>query len=829
MRAFPIASVLLCLAGVIAPPARAALSVSVAVVEPNKHPVPGVRVELRTGASEVAAASTDASGRAEFKGVEPGRYEIVAAKEGYLTLRKSDLDLEPGGPATIELTLVPATAAQASVEVKAEAAAVEMGPSTPSAAVSGLTVKDLPTRPATVTDALPLIPGVARQPGGGLQISGSGEHRSSLIVNSADVTDPATGQFGLTVPMDSVDTMDVYQAPFLAEYGRFSAGVVSVATRRGSDQWKWELNDPLPEFFIRSWHLRGLRDATPRLNLGGPLLPGKLYFSEGVEYEIRKTPVFTLPFPRNLKRRQGFNSFAQLDWVISPTHLVTGTVHIAPQRLGNVNIDYYNPQPTTPDAATHNYTGTLADKLTLGGSLLESTFSVTKFYARVWSQGLQDLAIAPGGNSGNYFAEQARDASRFSGRSEYSFAPHRLAGSHSFKIGGYFARSSENGQVTEGPINIFDSSGLLLQTIAFTSGQPFRMNDTEIAIFGQDHWIISPVLSMDAGIRTESQAVSEAFRVAPRGGIAWSPFPGLGTVVRAGFGLFFDRVPLSVYSFSSYPDRIVTFYNPDGSISSGPIFYLNGLGQVERPRRFVFLEHGPGDFAPRSTTWSAQIEQPLSRRLKVRASYMSTLSDGLVILDRSAPDPVTNTGSDLLSGTGQARYRQLELTARVGMGEGRQLFFSYVDSRARGDLNDFANFLGTFPIPIIRPNQFGNLPTNLPHRFLAWGTAQLPRGFLIAPTIEYRSGFPYSTLDELQRYVGTPYANRFPAFFSADARLSRKFKVNPKYSVRLSVSSFNLTNHFNPEAVHWNTGDSAYGLFFGQRGRHFTLDFDFLF
>jgi hypothetical protein len=53
--------------------------------------------------------------------------------------------------------------------------------------------------------------------------------------------------------------------------------------------------------------------------------------------------------------------------------------------------------------------------------------------------------------------------------------------------------------------------------------------------------------------------------------------------------------------------------------------------------------------------------------------------------------------------------------------------------------------------------------------------------------------------------------------------------VNPKYAVRLSVSSFNLTNHFNPEAVHRNIADPAFGLFFGHRGRRFTADFDVLF
>jgi hypothetical protein len=84
-------------------------------------------------------------------------------------------------------------------------------------------------------------------------------------------------------------------------------------------------------------------------------------------------------------------------------------------------------------------------------------------------------------------------------------------------------------------------------------------------------------------------------------------------------------------------------------------------------------------------------------------------------------------------------------------------------------------------------------------------------------------------VDALQNYAGTPNGSRYPHFFSADARVSKDLKVNRNHAVRLSVSGFNLTNHFNPEAVHFNIADPAYGLFFGHRGRRFTADFDFLF
>ena len=161
--------------------------------------------------------------------------------------------------------------------------------------------------------------------------------------------------------------------------------------------------------------------------------------------------------------------------------------------------------------------------------------------------------------------------------------------------------------------------------------------------------------------------------------------------------------------------------------------------------------------------------------------------------------------------------------------EDRQLFMSYTRSHAAGDLNDFSRFLGSVPTPVIRENQYGLLPTNLPNRFLLWGVMRFPLQFQVAPVVEARSGFPYSNIDASQRYVGIPNGLKYPTFFSLDSRFSKDVRINPKYSVRVSLSGFNLTNHDNPEAVHNNVADPQRGLFFGQRHRHFTFDFDFLF
>ncbi len=799
----------------------------ITVFDSEHHPVPGALVQMN---GLTSPQTTGDDGLATFTGLKPATYEISVSKDGFQSLEKIAVTVSANEPDRIELTLLPKLNHHRE-EVSVQATAEKLDPATGNTSVPTAAAKELPSRPATVRDVLPLTPGISRSPEGTLNIAGGGEQRSALIVNSTDVTDPATGQFGTTIPVDSVESLNVLQTSFLAEYGRYTSALVSVETRRGGGKWKAELNDPFPDFRIRSYHLRGIRDATPRLNFEGPLLKDKFFFSEGFEYENRKTEVITLPFPNNQQLKQGLNSFSQFDYIVSPTQIVTGTFHIAPTRLGSVNLSTFNPQPAAPDASLHNYTTTLDDHLTLFHSdLLDNTFSYTRFDASVWAHGPQELIITPSGNEGNYFAQQQRFSERLSFASTYSLHAVDFRGEHHVKIGAYFAPSSEHGQIGERPFGILDSAGQILQQTSFVGGLPVRRSDIEIAMFVQDHWLITPHLALDLGVRTESQQLTESLRLAPRAGLAWTPLGDRGPVLRAGAGLFYDRVPLDVFSFSQYPERVVTTYNTAGDIVRGPIIYLNALGIVDTKDRYLFKELVPGDFSPRSTNWSAQVEQNVNAWLKMKVAYLQNVSAGLVTLHSVLPAPGTATGTLLLTGDGQARYRQWEISGRVRFeSEKRQLYFSCVKSRALGDLNNFANYLGSFPFPVIRPNQYATLTGDLPNRFLVWGLVNLPWKFRIAPIFEWRSGFPYSLTNAAQQYIGIPDSQRFPNFLSLDARVSKDFKVNNKYSIRLSVSTNNVTNHFNPDSVYSNTDAYLYGQFLGQHKRRFMADFDFLF
>src|ERR1035437_912415 len=162
----------------------AASNLDVLVVDSSNRPVPGVRLELKTGGKVVASKQTAENGHAQFNELTPARYELDASKDGFEPVQKAGLEL----PASVELTLTPALARKESIEVKGTVDPLEQGASAPNE-IPAQTAKELPGRPPTVADALPLPQGVVRVPGGGLVMSAAGEHRSALMVNSADVTD----------------------------------------------------------------------------------------------------------------------------------------------------------------------------------------------------------------------------------------------------------------------------------------------------------------------------------------------------------------------------------------------------------------------------------------------------------------------------------------------------------------------------------------------------------------------------------------------------------------------------------------------------------------
>jgi hypothetical protein len=188
----------------------------------------------------------------------------------------------------------------------------------------------------------------------------------------------------------------------------------------------------------------------------------------------------------------------------------------------------------------------------------------------------------------------------------------------------------------------------------------------------------------------------------------------------------------------------------------------------------------------------------------------------------------------LLTNTGVSRYHEFESTVRIHPTDRADLNVSYVWSHARGDLNTLSLVNVPFEQPVIRPNAFGDLPSNIPHRLVAWGDFKLPWKITATPLLDVHSGFPYSAVDALQHYVGHPDSLRFPIFFSLDARLSKEFTVPfipwlKHHQLRGALGIFNITNHANPRDVFNNVNSPFYGHFVGFQHRLYDTFLDILY
>ncbi len=88
----------------------------------------------------------------------------------------------------------------------------------------------------------------------------------------------------------------------------------------------------VPSVLGKNGSMVGIAEATPGVDFGGPLLSDKLFFSEVFQYDMKKTTVRGLPWPDDINKKQGFNSFRTLELIVSPKQVVTLTVNAFPLR-----------------------------------------------------------------------------------------------------------------------------------------------------------------------------------------------------------------------------------------------------------------------------------------------------------------------------------------------------------------------------------------------------------------------------------------------------------------------------------------------------------------
>ena len=549
-------ALLLCsVEAVVAQPAGVRISGS--VVDQQGRVLPGVTVTLETaGRSDapiVASTTTDPLGQFTFDDIAPGTHLVTAELSGYSSAVQSPGPLTAGESValTIALTIAPISeivnvvgSTGAGEPIEADEIEVDL-----------LRVFQLPTD--RFQEVLPLLPGVIRDPRGRLSFNGTRPSQSALLVNGVNATDPVTGQFAAELPLSIVDTIEVHAIPYSAEFGRVSGAVANVRTRAGDDHWDVDFGSLFPTPRVRDGKLKGINTATPRLRISGPISEGRAWISQAFSYRYARSRVKEEIQGPDEEIIEGFDAFTQIDVKINDRHSITGTLSVFPSTVQNEGIDSLTPALATPDTETEGWNLALADELITGPSTLWRTqFALRGFDVAVRPKGTGVTTLTPDGMRGTYFNTIDRQSRQLELGVARSQSTNWDGRSHLITLGAQVVSTSFDGIDRSGPIEVVGTDGRLLKRISFLGSGALESSDVLTSGYVQDHWRLNNRLALDLGLRFDHDEMIGESTFSPRTAFSLALDDDGRSIVKGGWGLFFDQVFLQVDAFQSFQQRV---------------------------------------------------------------------------------------------------------------------------------------------------------------------------------------------------------------------------------------------------------------------------------
>src|ERR1700752_425080 len=370
----------------------------VADIPDQRRALPGVVVVLSSERlrDQKLQTITDSEGQFEFNGLLAGDYTVSVEFSGF---KKYEQKLSVHIEATVEqnILLQPVPLSEQVTVTDDRTDPVRTESTTPST-ITTQNLRDAPLIDQKFQDALPLLPGVVRGPDGNLNIKGTRPSQSGILVSSLNVTDPVTGAPAIELPLEAVDTVQVHSNPYSSEFGKFTGAVTTIETRSGSNDLRYLFTGTLPRPRWRDGKLFGIGAATPRIAVGGAIKKDKLFFFQSVEYRFVRTNVPSLEDlnqPSDIKR-ESFDSFSRLDYVINPEHRLTVSFSLFPQKFDYFNLNTFNPIETTANFHQRGWFLALNEQAAFkSGALLQSSFSVEQYDGDIFGNSGTAYRLAP--------------------------------------------------------------------------------------------------------------------------------------------------------------------------------------------------------------------------------------------------------------------------------------------------------------------------------------------------------------------------------------------------------------------------------------------------
>ncbi len=781
------------------------------VLDENGRAVAAARVEIRAPfLSAPVLVNSDASGGFSLHLEKPGEYQVTAQRPGFFVFTARSLQFSEGAN-QITIVLNHLQEFAESVDVTYSPPVIDTQEASDQKQLNSMEILQVPY-PAShdLRKALPLMQGVVEDNSGQLHFNGGSSSQANYQLDGFNIADPVSGTLEARLNIDSVRALDLESSRFAVDKARGSAGTLDIKTAMGDDRLRFSGTNFIPGISTeKGLHMN---KWSPRVEVSGPVRKSRAWFYNGFDIYYDKDLVYGLPHGEDSSRSITGSNLSRFQVNLTPANILTASVLVNYLDRNRVGLTFLNPAEATINAQQRLYMGSVKDQVYFGrGALLDFGFAETRVDLRESPQGQQTYEIFPWGNRGNYFVDLSRETHRRQWLANAILPSFQARGSHQFRAGldaqqlGFqqFARRHD--------YLVMRNDLSVARHVSFAGNANVGRTNFEVAAFVEDRWTPWEGFLVEVGLRTDWDQIVRDVLVSPRIAAVWAPRGLRDTKFSAGYGIFYDALTLGI--LTQYQDQVSysSFYSPNGELRRGPV-------------ETAFLGTGGAIHAPRYQLFSAGIERKLPFDFYGKAGYMRRRGTRGLVYRSTDERPVDNILYQL-SNSRCDRYDAVELTVRRTFRGQFEWLAGYTRSNARSNAvieYDLEN-------PIFAAQGPGRLAWDTPNRFLTWGWAPFPHralpGFLrfagreltVGYLVEYRTGFPFSVVNEEGLMVGPPNTLRLPSYFNVNLHFEKKFRaLHYLWAWRFGLN--NLTNNGNPNAVDNNVNSPTF-LAYG-RGQH---------
>ncbi|MGE0407075.1 MAG: carboxypeptidase regulatory-like domain-containing protein, partial [Candidatus Korobacteraceae bacterium] len=290
------------------------------VTDPQGSVIPGATITLTNNATgERRTANSGADGSYRFVNLVPGNYKLEIESAGFRRYTRDQIEVNVDTIVRVDVPMQLGNLEQ-TVEVVGEVPILQTESAAVGSVVASRPVQELPLNGRNVLNLVTLAPGVVPQggtegsltgknvfSGGNYQIGGGTANQSATYFDGVPVNDGYGNIVALIPSPDAVSEFRVQTNSNSAEFGRFTGGVVNIASRSGSNNFHGNLYEYHRNKVLNANTFFGNRaglDRPPFVqnqfggSIGGPIIRDKLFFFGNYEgYRNREGVLFRRTVP----------------------------------------------------------------------------------------------------------------------------------------------------------------------------------------------------------------------------------------------------------------------------------------------------------------------------------------------------------------------------------------------------------------------------------------------------------------------------------------------------------------------------------------------------